>query len=75
MVKLLVQAGADRELQHKVHTLWERLILALAVCDIVAWDKANINKLIIKVPAGTLCISVSIVVVIQYDHVFSLYHV
>ena len=53
VVKLLVQAGADLELQYKVHTLWERLILALAVCDIVAWDKANINKLLIKVPAGT----------------------
>ena len=41
VVKLLVQAGADLELHTEVHTLWDRLILALAVCDIVAWDKAG----------------------------------
>ena len=44
VVKLLVQAGADLELHTEVHALWERLILALAVCNIVAWDKDNINK-------------------------------
>ena len=55
MVKLLVQAGADLELQNKVHTLWERFMLAHAVCDIAAWDEAMtiINVLIMKVPAGT----------------------
>ena len=40
MVKLLVQAGADLELQRMVHTLWERFMLAHAVCDIAAWDEA-----------------------------------
>ena len=54
-----------------------RVMLAHTVCDIAAWDEAMtiINVLRMKVPAGTRCISVSIVVVIQYDHVFSLYHV
>ena len=33
VVKLLVQAGADLELQRKVHTLWERFMLAHTVCD------------------------------------------
>ena len=42
MVKLLIQAGADLEIQHKVHIiiLWERFMLAHAVCDIAAWDEA-----------------------------------
>ena len=55
VVKLLALAGADLELQHKVHTLWERFMLAHAVCDIVAWNKIMtfINVLIMKVPAGT----------------------
>ena len=55
VVKLLVQAGADLELQHKVHTLWERFMLAHTVCDIAAWNKIMtfINVLIMKVPAGT----------------------
>ena len=34
VVKLLIQAGTDLELQHKVHTLWKRFMLAHAVCDI-----------------------------------------
>ena len=55
VVKLLVQAGADLELHTEVHTLWERFMLAHAVCDIAAWDEAMtiINVLIMKVPAGT----------------------
>ena len=55
MVKLLVQAGADLELHTEVHTLWERFMLAHAVCDIAAWDEAMtiMNVLIMKVPAGT----------------------
>ena len=56
VVKLLIQAGADLEIQHKVHIiLWERFMLAHAMCDIAAWDEAmtTINVLIMKVPAGT----------------------
>ena len=55
MVKLLVQAGADLEIQHKVHTLWEGFMLAHAMCDIAARNQAMtiINVLIMKVPAGT----------------------
>ena len=58
VVKLLVQAGADLELHHKVHILWERFMLAHVVYDIAAWDEAMtiINVLIMKVPAGTSCI-------------------
>ena len=33
VVKQLVQAGADLELQRKVHALWERFMLAHTVCD------------------------------------------
>ena len=40
VVKLLVQAGADLELQPKVYTLWERFMLAHAVYDIVFWNEA-----------------------------------
>ena len=55
VVKLLALAGADLELQHKVRTLWEKFMLAYAVCDIVAWNKIMtfINVLTMKVPAGT----------------------
>ena len=54
VVKLLVQAGADLELQHKVHTPWERFMLAHAVCKIAACNEAItiINVLILKVPDG-----------------------
>ena len=52
---MLVQAGADLELQHKVHTLWERFMLTYAVFDFASWDEAItiINILILKVSDGT----------------------
>ena len=50
-MKLLVQAGADLEIQDKVHIYTVGEIHA--VCDIAAWDEAMTIINVLIMPAGT----------------------